>query len=215
MFAISDLYFLYKAYSIPGVLILLESIISSKEDVKEYKPLALEVISNLSLYDKSETDFLLFNTKLREYSRNTIHELHGIVDLFYYHFNKKEFDEALKIIESVPEKYLEEDNVKFAIWLVNSELGIEGSSISKLGNGITSAEDDSKPKEFRLFGNYPNPFNPTTKISFSIPAQYQVELAVYDVLGRKVAEVVNEVLNAGEYDIEFDGSSLASGLYIY
>lgn len=215
MLAISDLYFLYKAYSIPGVLTLLESITSSKENVNEYKPLALEVISNLSLYDKSEPDFLLFNTKLREYSRNTIHELHGIVDLFYYHFNKKEFDEALKVIESVSEKFLEEDNVKFAQWLINSELGIESSSTSKLGNGITSAEDDSKPKEFRLFGNYPNPFNPTTKISFSIPVQNQVELAVYDVLGRKVAEVINEVLNAGEYDIEFDGSSLASGLYIY
>lgn len=215
MFAISDLYFLYKAYSIPGVLTLLESIISSKEEVKEYKPLALEVISNLSLYDKSEPDFLLFNTKLREYSMNTIHELHGIVDLFYYHFNKKEFDAALKVIESVSEKFIEEDNVKFAKWLINSELGIESSSTSKFGNGITSAEDNSKPKEFRLFGNYPNPFNPTTKISFSIPVQAQVELEVYDALGRKVAEVVNETLNAGEYEVEFDGSGLASGLYIY
>ena len=80
---------------------------------------------------------------------------------------------------------------------------------------------------FELFQNYPNPFNPTTKIKFTIPAviaseakQSQlVTLKVYDVLGNEITTLVNEVLPAGEYEIEFSPESSikhpASGIYFY
>ncbi len=63
--------------------------------------------------------------------------------------------------------------------------------------------------------NYPNPFNPSTQIQFSIPESEWVTLSVFDVIGRKVAEIVNSRLQAGSYNIAFDATNLTSGLYYY
>jgi len=62
---------------------------------------------------------------------------------------------------------------------------------------------------------YPNPFNPTTTISFSLPKAGYTSLKVYDILGNEVADLVNEVKDAGIYELQFDGSNLASGMYVY
>ncbi len=72
------------------------------------------------------------------------------------------------------------------------------------------------PKEFFVDQNYPNPFNPSTTIQFGLPAEVQVNLIVYDILGRKVATLINnENMSAGTYQHNFDASHLASGTYIY
>ena len=73
----------------------------------------------------------------------------------------------------------------------------------------------SVPTEFKLEQNYPNPFNPATTIKFSVPQMEQVNLKVYDLLGREVITLVNEEKYPGTYEVKFDGSSLASGMYIY
>jgi hypothetical protein len=73
----------------------------------------------------------------------------------------------------------------------------------------------SQPKAFSLSQNYPNPFNPSTKIAFTIASPAQVSLKVYDVLGREVTTLVNEQKGAGNYEVSFDASKLASGLYLY
>jgi hypothetical protein len=65
------------------------------------------------------------------------------------------------------------------------------------------------------FSNYPNPFNPVTTIRFAIPEQVFVELKVYDILGREVALLKNEVMAEGFHYVEFDASDLASGIYLY
>ena len=84
---------------------------------------------------------------------------------------------------------------------------------------ITSVEQlqrsDNLPKEFRLQQNYPNPFNPSTTIRFAIPQRSDVTLKLYDILGRKVATLVDERLKTGEYNVVFDASALASGVYVY
>jgi hypothetical protein len=76
------------------------------------------------------------------------------------------------------------------------------------------------PKEFSLYNNFPNPFNPITKINFNIPSLIRrgagvVLLKIYDILGREVTTLVNEKLNPGKYEAEFDGSNYASGVYYY
>jgi hypothetical protein len=71
------------------------------------------------------------------------------------------------------------------------------------------------PKEFSLSQNYPNPFNPSTKIEFQIFRFENVTLKVYDIIGREVATLVNEKLNAGKYEVHFDASKLSSGVYFY
>jgi hypothetical protein len=81
--------------------------------------------------------------------------------------------------------------------------------------GLDERTDWEVPQGFALSQNYPNPFNPTTAISYSIRAGGWVSLKVYDVLGREVAELVNEYKPAGSYRVSFEGSTLSSGLYLY
>lgn len=71
------------------------------------------------------------------------------------------------------------------------------------------------PKEFSLEQNYPNPFNPATTIEFSIPIDAQVKISVYNLVGEKVAEVINKDFTAGNHRIEFNASKLTSGVYLY
>jgi Secretion system C-terminal sorting domain len=71
------------------------------------------------------------------------------------------------------------------------------------------------PKVFSLYQNYPNPFNPATTIKFDLPKAVYTKLTVYDVLGRVVTTLVNQKMNAGSYDINWDASSYASGAYVY
>ncbi len=71
------------------------------------------------------------------------------------------------------------------------------------------------PEEFKLYQNYPNPFNPTTVISYRLPVISNIALKVYDILGNEVATLVNEEKQPGVYEVEFDASSLASGIYLY
>jgi hypothetical protein len=77
------------------------------------------------------------------------------------------------------------------------------------------------PNEYELSQNYPNPFNPSTKIRFTIPVTLSgvegsfVTLKVYDVLGNEAATLVNEEKPAGSYEVEFEASSLTSGIYFY
>jgi hypothetical protein len=81
-------------------------------------------------------------------------------------------------------------------------------------SGIRNLE--SPPVDFKLLQNYPNPFNPSTMISFSISKKADVNLSVYDVTGKIVAKLIdNEIMTEGSYSYEFDGSTLASGIYFY
>ncbi len=81
----------------------------------------------------------------------------------------------------------------------------------------TSVEQipSSVPKEFHLDQNYPNPFNPTTTIQFALPQRSNVTLKLYDILGRRVATLVDEELEPGVHKVNFDAEDLASGVYFY
>ncbi len=81
---------------------------------------------------------------------------------------------------------------------------------------ITTEEIEANvPREIFLDQNYPNPFNPSTTIPFGLNEASNVELAIYDILGRKVQTLVNSTLSPGRYDIRFDAGTLASGIYFY
>ena len=68
---------------------------------------------------------------------------------------------------------------------------------------------------FELEWNYPNPFNPSTKIKYSVPQSSNVLLKIYDVLGKEVATLIDEEKPAGNYEVEFNASNLSSGTYFY
>jgi len=84
---------------------------------------------------------------------------------------------------------------------------------------ITDVKDDFQqiiPKEFKLEQNFPNPFNPETKIIYQIPKDGLVTLIIYDILGREVRTLVNrQQKTVGRYEVEFNGKELSSGMYFY
>ena len=80
--------------------------------------------------------------------------------------------------------------------------------------GITQ-NGNNIPTEYALSQNYPNPFNPTTNIKFDLPKEGFVSLKIYDVVGKEVASLVNEVKSAGSYIVGFNGTELSSGVYFY
>lgn len=77
------------------------------------------------------------------------------------------------------------------------------------------ANGSETPKVFALYQNFPNPFNPKTNIQFDIPRVTLTRITVYDILGKEVDLVVNQVLAPGKYNYDFDASNLSSGIYFY
>ncbi|MCX6157305.1 MAG: T9SS type A sorting domain-containing protein, partial [Ignavibacteriae bacterium] len=71
------------------------------------------------------------------------------------------------------------------------------------------------PSSYSVSQNYPNPFNPTTKINFALPKSGLVSLKVYDITGKEVATLLNEVKNVGTYSVDFNAANLSSGIYFY
>jgi hypothetical protein len=83
------------------------------------------------------------------------------------------------------------------------------------GSGKTEAREETLPVEYTLYQNYPNPFNPTTKIKYDLPESGNVSLIIYDILGRRVKVLADDNQQAGRYEVSFNASNLASGVYIY
>ncbi len=91
----------------------------------------------------------------------------------------------------------------------------DGKIYMNVNNPSSSKEENTIPTAFSLEQNYPNPFNPETIIEFSLPAQRDVTLKIYNTLGEEVKTLINENLKPGRYAIPFNASGLASGVYIY
>lgn len=93
--------------------------------------------------------------------------------------------------------------------------GVAGAVEEPLMLRSASVAATELPTTFALEANYPNPFNPTTMIRYAVPEASDVELAIYDVMGRHVITLVEGEQQAGRYEVVFDGQALASGVYIY
>lgn len=89
-----------------------------------------------------------------------------------------------------------------------------------MASSVERLDSAELPREYKLDGNYPNPFNPTTTIHFSIPEQAIIRLTVYDMLGKVVAVLADKEMGAGEYRVTWDardgtGNPVSSGSYLY
>jgi hypothetical protein len=125
---------------------------------------------------------------------------------------------------SVPESMASYEKCRFRYTVYTlsdsvTSVTLEGFYI--IGEPVYSEKTgNNMPEEFSLSQNFPNPFNPTTKIKFEIPGQTRndnalVTLKVYDILGNEVANLINEEKPAGEYEVEFNATGLPSGIYFY
>jgi len=102
---------------------------------------------------------------------------------------------------------------------VNPSLGFSGGKgglVMRFGNPSGISIVTEVPEDYNLDQNFPNPFNPVTKINFSIPKSSQVTLKVYDALGKEITTLVNDFKQAGSYSYNFNASlNLTSGIYFY
>ena len=107
---------------------------------------------------------------------------------------------------TVPTNLVAGNDYKIRISGVTTK-GVQDQSDQKFGISLA--------KQKTALGNSPNPFNPSTIITYSIPFDAKVNLKIFNLLGQVVAEPVNQAQASGIYEAEFDGSNLASGMYIY
>jgi len=107
----------------------------------------------------------------------------------------------------------------FAVRGTNLFVGTVGAGVWRrpLSEMVTSMSTSSGdiPNEFKVEQNYPNPFNPATTIRYGLPQRSNVVLTVYNTLGQEVSTLVQRQQEAGSYEVKFDGSALASGVYFY
>jgi len=100
----------------------------------------------------------------------------------------------------LPERFNEA--LLFFDWVISSPVGIE-------------EEDISQPGKFVLSRNYPNPFNASTKIEYTLSRESQIEIAIYDIAGRRIEILLNTVQSAGSHSVTWDASDYSSGIYFY
>ena len=123
-----------------------------------------------------------------------------------------DIDAAKNKFYEIIRRYPDSDEALFAA----EELEFLGEEVgfSKKAFGSNSG-DISLPREYSLSNNYPNPFNPVTRIEFALPEAGLTRLIIYDLRGREVAKLVDVEMSAGIHNVTWDASKLASGLYFY
>jgi hypothetical protein len=97
---------------------------------------------------------------------------------------------------------------------VKKEINYNRSQTDSLQK-VSLRNDNKNVLYFNLDQNFPNPFNPTTTIWYEIAKEGFVKLSVYNVLGKEISNLVNEVQSPGKYEVKFDGRNLSSGIYFY
>ncbi len=133
----------------------------------------------------------------------------GIDDEKTYYLNDVLNDSSATVTKSDLAEY----TITLGPW--ESVVYVLSDTLIKLVTSVSDDADRGIPDEFTLHQNYPNPFNPGTTIRYSLPKATQVTLNIYDMLGRRVATVVDDFHNAGSHQRYFDASHLSSGMYFY
>lgn len=188
---------------------------------KELKPLIKEeqelyvVLLELEthqLYNMGYKDDAMNNLKtiLKKYNYNTEIEKQTLyrIGAFYLELYS-DTTSAQKTFDELAEKYPDDELLTYANMLLNEERYNEPNAKKnvKLTETVATGEE--------LLSNNPNPFNPTTTIHYRVPENSLVTIKVYDVLGKEVAELVNEEKPSGSYSVSFNASNLSSGIYFY
>jgi len=105
----------------------------------------------------------------------------------------------------------------YRVYAVKDTLKSEYSSVVNAIGILTDVKDEftETPTEYKLYANYPNPFNPSTVISYDLPFECNVKLSIYNIVGEEVAVLRNTTQSAGRYNVEWNASDVSSGIYFY
>ena len=221
----------------------LETIVSKEEELEislrsEEYYLAVAKLPDLYVRQSMELEPLI-----KLYDTNLSSEDESVNKKFFKemkvatHIKGKKYDDAIAIAEEMKaeaetegEVMLAEFDIAVARMMKEAENSGKGrnesttTDISALLDKLTGVEDKGNPagitdaeipKTATLYQNYPNPFNPVTQIKFALAKTGNVKLSIYNINGQKVAELLNGFQNSGVHSVNFDGSSLNSGVYYY
>jgi len=195
-----------------------ENELSSKKDIynsifnnKVKKDLYATAGLILSNIDK-ENKLKHIDNVINNYTGQAVIELALFDKFVFYYFEEQDRDNSLAISKELDALFPKSQGAIEAHRILGDETFYKIQASNEQSLQKTASQT---PTEFALLGNYPNPFNPTTRINYQLPKDGLVTLKVYDILGREVASLVNENQKAGNYSIPFDASKLSSGIYIY
>jgi len=136
---------------------------------------------------------------------------------YYYDYLPKDY--YTKVPDPEPNigplAWTQEGIASYAVWEDSSDNRINIFGLKRIDPFGDVNDPNTVVRNFVLLQNYPNPFNPTTKISWRSPISSWQTLKVYDILGKEVKTLVDEIRPAGNYEVDFDGADLPSGVYFY
>ena len=146
------------------------------------------------------------NYSITDQASQTIHLTSDSYPVFinFYHDGQQSFDYSYRLVGIKGQ-----DEIHINLTGQQVEIPFEMDSLT-----LERVSSNDLISEFKLHSNYPNPFNPATNIRYELPQQSPVRIEVFDVVGRRIALLVDTTQQAGSYTIQFDGSGIASGLYL-
>lgn len=191
--------------------------LSSKKDKK-----FLNGYASLFAINYDRKNFIKEVDKIIEkYQGESIEELALYEKFKYYYFEEGNTKLAESVFKELESKYPESlTTIEFKTLLESTESGMKKPELFNGNEFFNETMVNEIPKEYKLENNYPNPFNPSTVISYQLPVVSDVRLVIYDILGREVITLVNGNQSAGKYSVEWNGRNasgtiLSSGIYIY
>jgi tetratricopeptide (TPR) repeat protein len=184
-----------------------------------YKNTVLKILAGMFLQDNRYERALALYDEIIVSNENNYEGISARFEKFFAALNhKKDYKKASAFLSEISSLNLTEKELisrkEFAEYLFRS-IADSSNILNKNSNEMLSKSEIEFPKEYSLNQNYPNPFNPTTTIKYDLPAEGLVTLEVFDLLGKKITTLVNEIKPVGTYELVFNASSLASGVYIY
>ena len=187
---------------------------------QHYKPIVMTLFAGILLgEDKYEQSMFLYNKIINDYP-NTYLAVNALFEKFFAALNYANDRElAEQLLQELAALGLTDEEYLIRLEIAEN-LFNEGGSQYFGKYASQSNENNNEVNEYALLGNYPNPFNPTTSISYSLPYQSSVELIVYDIMGRQVKAFSISSQSSGIQTITWDGrdetgNTVASGVYLY
>ncbi len=181
-------------------------VMNNKSDIKENSYLPYVNSNNMKVDNKTDRGFI---STVTVNDKNThLTRIRKSLKLENITFEGKSNREKIKILNNILAYKLFEFSI---INDIHDSRPIDRMNYQK----NTKGEINNFPKVFRLYQNFPNPFNPISKIKFDIPKLSHVKITIFDILGREVTTLINEVKEPGYYERIFDGTLYSSGVYFY
>jgi hypothetical protein len=214
--AITELFKLMKQYTRSDILTYFGNISSGS---KHY-PLVSKLIADNNLQSGQFSNAISAYDKLIQNYPNDYYGINARFQKLFAYLNiNNDKTTAQQILSEIKDLNLSTTDPQWTsqIQMAENLLGTSGITMDKSQAIEVSknVESENNPKEYALFNNYPNPFNPTTIIEYQLPKDGFVSLKVYDILGREIKTLVNGFRTLGKYSVSFDGTNLASGIYFY